>query len=104
MGKKQLGQFFTVNSDYILSGFSDFVKGKNIIDPFAGSGDLLIWAKRNGAKKIKGYDVDKKLVAVRRLPTIYLPTANAATIPTITRSTKKKDRDASSYPLQSAKE
>ena len=48
--KKQLGQFFTKNSDYILSGFENLVKGKNVSDPFAGSGDLLLWAKRNQTK------------------------------------------------------
>jgi len=35
--KKQLGQFFTTNSDYILRGFEKFVKNKEITDPFAGN-------------------------------------------------------------------
>jgi len=60
--KKQLGQFFTKNSDYILNNFSKYVKNKIITDPFAGDGDLLIWAKKNGARKIIGYDMDKKYV------------------------------------------
>lgn len=59
MNKKQLGQFFTKNSNYILQGLEKHIKGKNVIDPFAGSGDLIVWAKKNGAKRIKGYDVDK---------------------------------------------
>lgn len=70
MKKKQLGQFFTTNSDYILNGLECFVKGKNVVDPFAGSGDLLKWAKKNGAKTIRGFDIDIKepksrLISVR---------------------------------------
>jgi hypothetical protein len=39
--KRNLGQFFTTNCDYILQGFEEFVKGKKITDPFAGNQDLL---------------------------------------------------------------
>ncbi len=49
--KKQHGQFFTRNSGYILNGFENFIKDKEISDPFAGSQDLLFWAKKYGAKK-----------------------------------------------------
>ena len=62
MSKKQLGQFFTTNSDYILQGFEKFIKGKEIVDPFVGSKDLIFWADKNKAKKIKGFDCDKNLV------------------------------------------
>src|ERR1700691_4596992 len=62
MDKQNLGQFFTTNADYILTGFGEYVKGKEIVDPFAGSGDLLSWATKNGAKSITGYDIDKKLI------------------------------------------
>lgn len=60
--KKNLGQFFTTNAEYIFEGFSTFVKNKESTDPFAGNQDLLKWAKKNGAKKIKGFDFDKTLV------------------------------------------
>lgn len=60
--KKQLGQFFTKNSDYILNGLEKFVKGKNAIDPFAGSGDLIFWAKQYGAKSAIGRDIDKRYI------------------------------------------
>ena len=60
--KKQLGQFFTTNSDYIFQGFEKFVKNKEIADPFAGNQDLLAWAKKNNCKKIIGFDCDKKYV------------------------------------------
>jgi len=60
--KKLFGQFFTKNSDYILKGLESFVNGKEVIDPFAGEGDLILWGKNHGAKEIKGFDVDKKYV------------------------------------------
>lgn len=60
MTKKRLnGQFFTTRSSYILSGFSKYIKNKNTTDPFAGNKDLIFWAKKNGVKTIKGFDVDK---------------------------------------------
>ena len=49
--KKQFGQFFTTNSDYILQGFEEFVKKKEITDPFAGNQDLIKWVRKNGCKK-----------------------------------------------------
>ena len=60
MTKKQLGQFFTKNSDQILKGLEKYVKNRTVVDPFAGGGDLISWAKENKAKSVKGYDVDKK--------------------------------------------
>jgi len=56
--KQQLGQFFTSNADYVLQGLEKYVFGKNVTDPFAGSGDLLDWAEKNGARRISGFDVD----------------------------------------------
>jgi len=58
--KKQLGQFFTTNSGHILQGLSKFIKGKEVFDPFAGNGDLIKWSKKNGCKKVVGFDYDKK--------------------------------------------
>lgn len=60
--KKQFGQFFTTNSDYILQGFEKFVENKEIIDPFAGNQDLIKWAIKNNCKKVDGFDCDKKYV------------------------------------------
>ncbi len=60
--KKQFGQFFTTNSDYILQGFEGFMKNKEITDPFAGNQDLLNWSCKNGCKKAVGFDCDKKYV------------------------------------------
>jgi hypothetical protein len=60
--KKHLGQFFTTNAFKILEGFETFIKNKEVVDPFCGAGDLLFWAKQNGAKSVEGYDIDKKYV------------------------------------------
>jgi hypothetical protein len=60
--KKQLGQFFTTHSDYILQGFENFVIGKEITDPFAGNKDLINWAIKNKCKTINGFDLDKHYV------------------------------------------
>lgn len=60
--KKQFGQFFTTNSDYILQGLERFVKNKEIIDPFAGNQDLIIWSRKNNCKKAVGFDCDKKYI------------------------------------------
>lgn len=60
--KKLLGQFFTKNSNYILQGLENYVKNRDVVDPFAGAGDLIIWAKNNSAKITKGFDVDGKYV------------------------------------------
>jgi len=60
--KRDLGQFFTTNSDYILRGLSQFIKNKEITDPFAGNQDLLKWAKINNCKKSIGFDCDQKYI------------------------------------------
>lgn len=60
--KKQLGQFFTTNCDYILQGFEEFVKNKEVTDPFAGNRDLMFWSVRNNCKKAVGFDCDEKYV------------------------------------------
>lgn len=65
--KRDLGQFFTTNSDYILQGLNQFVKNKEITDPFAGNQDLLRWAKTNDCKKNVGFDYDQKYVDERNV-------------------------------------
>ncbi len=60
--KKQFGQFFTTNSDYILQGLEGFLKNKEVIDPFAGNQDLINWSRKNNCKKATGFDCDKKYV------------------------------------------
>lgn len=60
--KRNLGQFFSTNSEYILQGLSNFVIHKKIIDPFAGNRDLICWAFNHNAKEVIGFDIDNKYV------------------------------------------
>ncbi len=57
--KQKLGQFYTTNYEYILQNLKVPRKIKNIIEPFAGNGDLL---KFLGDKEynIECYDIDPK--------------------------------------------
>ena len=57
--KKRLGQFYTTNCKYILKDLNIPAYIQNIIEPFAGNGDLLNFVRkknvemeRNVAKKI----------------------------------------------------
>lgn len=65
--KKQLGQFFTTNSDYILQGLEQFVKNKTIVDPFAGNQDLIKWCREKKCKEATGFDYDDKYVDNRNV-------------------------------------
>jgi hypothetical protein len=60
--KKNLGQFFTKNSDYILQELQKYVKKKAVSDPFAGNQDLMSWAKKNNCENVVGFDCDQGLV------------------------------------------
>ena len=60
--KRNFGQFFTTNSYYILQGFGEFIKNKEVSDPFAGNKDLLNWANINKCKKFIGFDCDKNFI------------------------------------------
>lgn len=55
--KKSHGQFYTRNADYILRGFP--IEGIiDIVEPFAGDGDLIKWARNNASDvKISAYDI-----------------------------------------------
>jgi hypothetical protein len=62
--KKQKGQFYTVNVDYILEGFESLPEDCNtIIEPFAGKGDLVKWVQTIDPESkfsIEKYDIDPK--------------------------------------------
>ena len=53
-----LGQYNTENVDDILENFAYLIKGRNVVDPFAGKWHLLDWADRNGAASISGQDIE----------------------------------------------
>lgn len=63
--KKQLGQFFTKDSSYILKGLEKYIKEKKATDPFAGAGDLINWARNNGARSFIGFDIDNRYIDER---------------------------------------
>jgi hypothetical protein len=59
--KKQLGQFFTTNYEYILQNFTIPDGIVNIIEPFAGNGDLLDFIdKQAGQYTIECFDIEPK--------------------------------------------
>ncbi len=58
--KKDLGQFYTTNYEYILSNMSIPDKVVSIIEPFAGKGDLLSFIKDKSKYNIEIYDIDPK--------------------------------------------
>ncbi len=69
--KKQLGQFFTTNVNYILSEFkeeivsnSSIYSGLTIVEPFAGNRDLINWLTNNSILDIFStkelYDIQPK--------------------------------------------
>lgn len=53
-----LGQYNTENVDSILESYSHLVKGRKVVDPFAGKWHLLDWATRNGASSTEGQDIE----------------------------------------------
>jgi hypothetical protein len=55
-----MGQFYTKNASSLLKKYSHFIKDKNVIDPFAGEGDLTSWAISNGAASVTKYDKEPK--------------------------------------------
>ncbi len=63
--ERNLGQFFTTNSDYILQGFGKFIKNKEVADPFAGNQDLLNWAKKTNAKKLQVLIMTKNILTIK---------------------------------------
>ena len=58
--KQKNGAYFTKNAADLLAGYEHLVKGKIIIDPFAGSGKLIEWALGNGATGYEAYDIEPK--------------------------------------------
>jgi hypothetical protein len=72
MSKKQLGQFYTTNYNYILQNMSVPKNVSHIIEPFVGSGDLL---KFIDTKKytIETYDIDPKYKKATKRDTLLNP-------------------------------
>ena len=72
MSKKQLGQFFTKNGEYIVGNLLNiFPINSTIIDPFAGENDLLNLLD-SSYNKI-GYDIDPKLIDIIKSDSLLNP-------------------------------
>lgn len=73
MSKKQLGQFYTTNYEYILSNMEIPEDVKIIIEPFVGNGDLLNFIKNKNKYAIEIYDIDPKIDNTIKLDTLSNP-------------------------------
>jgi hypothetical protein len=73
--KKAKGQFYTVNSSYILEGLPmPSSTARCIIEPFAGKGDLLSWLTANGnTLPLELYDIEPKKEGVIQRDTLLNP-------------------------------
>jgi len=73
--KKIKGQFYTINSSYILDGL--FIQPKDVrclIEPFAGKGDLIDWVIKNGnTLPLELYDIDPKKDGIIERDTLMNP-------------------------------
>lgn len=64
INKQNLGQFNTKNDVWFRPQVEEFIKNcgcKNIIDPFAGAGDLFLAVKHLNFEKFIGFDIDSQL-------------------------------------------
>ena len=74
MNKKQLGQFYTTNYAYILQNMYIPDNISNIIEPFAGAGDLLKFIDKDKDKyKIECYDIEPKNDFIIKRDTLLNP-------------------------------
>ena len=72
--KKTKGQFYTVNSSYILDGLYMPTSARRVIEPFAGQGDLLEWlVQNNNTLPIESYDIDPKKEGIVQRDTLMFP-------------------------------
>mgnify|MGYP006090748015 CR=1 FL=1 len=72
INKKKYGQFYTTNYDYILQNLKIPDNINNIIEPFAGNGDLLNFIKNTG-KKFECYDIEPKKSNIIKRDTLLKP-------------------------------
>jgi hypothetical protein len=72
--KKNKGQFYTTNNEYILDGLEIPEYINRVVEPFAGKGDLLDWLKKKSVNKpIECYDIDPKREDIIKQDTLLNP-------------------------------
>lgn len=76
--KKERGQFYTTNANYILDGFAwPPPEGvRCIIEPFAGKGDLIAWVKAKDSTlslPMEAYDIEPKSPEIQQRDTLRNP-------------------------------
>jgi hypothetical protein len=71
--KKELGKFYTTNYEYIMKNMYIPNNIINIIEPFAGNGDLLNFIKDKSKYNIKCYDIDAKTDYIIKQDTLLEP-------------------------------
>lgn len=72
--KKELGQFYTKNYDYILQNISIPANIKDLIEPFAGEGDLLEYIEKSDNKfNVILFDIDPKKEDIIQRDTLLNP-------------------------------
>jgi hypothetical protein len=72
--KKELGQFYTKNYDYILRNIRIPKYVNTIIEPFAGEGDLIDYINTSGIDyNIEMYDIDPKKKNIIKRDTLLNP-------------------------------
>ena len=76
--KKNKGQFYTTNSDYILEGIDIPDNVNKIVEPFAGKGDLLDWLNKKSSDimqqhQILAYDIEPKRADIIKRDTLLEP-------------------------------
>jgi hypothetical protein len=72
--KKKLGQFYTTNYEYILQAMSIPDSITNIIEPFAGNGDLVGFIKKNSSDyNVECYDIEPKKDYITKRDTLKNP-------------------------------
>ena len=60
MNKKEYGQFYTTNYEYILQNMKIPNNVKDIIEPFAGNYDLIKFINNENDYNIELYDIEPK--------------------------------------------
>lgn len=62
--KKELGQFYSLNCDYILQGMYILNGVQAIIEPFGGCGSLIKWVFARTSINVESYDISPKFSGV----------------------------------------